>query len=71
MHRAPRQGGVEVGALGTGEREMFGLTVAAHTACGCLGGLGEPCAVGGVARADIPASVIAPSAKARMLSSRR
>ena len=47
VHRAPRQRGVEVGTLGPGKMEMFGLTTAAHTVCGRFGGGGEPCAVGG------------------------
>ncbi len=44
---APRQRGVDVGALGPGEGEMLGLATAAHTLGGGSGRVGEPCGVRG------------------------
>ena len=69
---APRQRGVDVGALGPGEGEVLGLAAAAHTRCRRSRPRPRTMpACAARARSVSPASVIASSANARMLSSSR
>ena len=68
---APGQRGVDVGALGPGEGEMLGLAAAAHPWVEDPAASANHAACAARARSDSPASVIASSANARMLSSSR
>ena len=69
---APGQRGVDVGALGAGEGEMLGLAAAAHTLRWRIAAASaNQAACAARARSVSPASAIASSANARMLSSSR
>ena len=69
MGGGPGEGGVDVGALRGDEREVLGLRGAAHSRRGAVGGAANHAACAANARCAIPASVIASTANARMLSS--
>ena len=72
VRHAPGQRGVDVGALGPGEREVLGLVAAADTVGRRSGRVGEPPRRARRARPrSRPASAIASRANARMLSSSR
>ena len=69
---APGQRGVDVGALGPGEGEVLGLAAAAHALRSTTAAASaNQAACAARARSVSPASVIASSANARMLSSSR
>ena len=67
----PGQRGVDVGAFGPGEREVFGLPAAAYPLVDEAAASANQAAWAARARSAIPASVIASIAKARMLSRSR
>ena len=66
-----QRGGVDVGPLDPGEGEMLGLAAAAHPVVDDAAAAANQAACAARARSDIPASVIASRANARMLSSSR
>ena len=69
---APGQRGVDVGALGPGEGEVLGLARAAHALRSTIAAASaNQAACAARARSVSPASAIASSANARMLSSSR
>ena len=68
---APGQGGVDVGALGAGEREVLGLAALRTPAVEAPAASANHAACAARARSVSPASAIASSANARMLSSSR